>query len=253
MDISKKQNQPEPDTATNSGSTKLVDNLHISAEEIEKDGFSDSMKSRKKYRDVADAAQAAFESAAYAAAAARAAVELSRSDFHDPDEQNSPNNQGRKAPDKDEHMKHESESGNQEIHHINDIAELKAKSVAELKRSASTSSSDSADDDLKVITMSMDEEDPVKLLDKDLVFDESDNETHNLGFDIKSTKLKGEVLATEKANIKIPSIIQAGIKGDSRQGYSAANAAEGSEIPSSKHLDIEKGPSSVRTRRVRGF
>ncbi|GER29873.1 regulator of Vps4 activity in the MVB pathway protein [Striga asiatica] len=33
---------------------------------------------RRKYRDVADAAQAAFESAAYAAAAARAAVELSR-------------------------------------------------------------------------------------------------------------------------------------------------------------------------------
>ncbi|KAK8631205.1 hypothetical protein V6N13_079963 [Hibiscus sabdariffa] len=37
-----------------------------------------SIKARKKYRDVADAAQEAFESAAYAAAAARAAVELSR-------------------------------------------------------------------------------------------------------------------------------------------------------------------------------
>lgn len=35
---------------------------------------------RGKYKDVADAAQAAFESAAYAAAAARVAVELSRSD-----------------------------------------------------------------------------------------------------------------------------------------------------------------------------
>lgn len=38
---------------------------------------------RRKYKDVADAAQAAFESAAYAAAAARAAVELSRSESAD--------------------------------------------------------------------------------------------------------------------------------------------------------------------------
>ncbi|CAH9115866.1 unnamed protein product [Cuscuta epithymum] len=36
------------------------------------------MEVNRKYKDVADAAQAAFESAAYAAAAARAAVELSR-------------------------------------------------------------------------------------------------------------------------------------------------------------------------------
>ncbi|KAK6133830.1 hypothetical protein DH2020_032423 [Rehmannia glutinosa] len=38
----------------------------------------------RKYKDVADAAQAAFESAAYAARAARAAVELSRSESTDP-------------------------------------------------------------------------------------------------------------------------------------------------------------------------
>lgn len=55
--------------------------------------FSDSRKGKKKYRDVADAAQAAFESAAYAAAAARAAVELSRSDSHDPDDHSSPHSQ----------------------------------------------------------------------------------------------------------------------------------------------------------------
>ncbi|CAK8574103.1 unnamed protein product [Lathyrus sativus] len=48
------------------------------------DELSDSFKGRKKYKDVADAAQAAFESAAYAAAAARAAVELSRFQPHDP-------------------------------------------------------------------------------------------------------------------------------------------------------------------------
>lgn len=42
--------------------------------------LSESMKVRRKYKDVADAAQDAFESAAYAAAAARAAVELARSE-----------------------------------------------------------------------------------------------------------------------------------------------------------------------------
>nr|GMD77146.1 Spindle pole body protein [Ipomoea batatas]GME13395.1 Spindle pole body protein [Ipomoea batatas]GME19933.1 Spindle pole body protein [Ipomoea batatas] len=53
-----------------------------------------------KYKDVADAAQAAFESAAYAAAAARAAVELSRSEsggsHHPP--YNSPRLHTTKAP-----------------------------------------------------------------------------------------------------------------------------------------------------------
>ncbi|XP_057481782.1 uncharacterized protein LOC130768709 [Actinidia eriantha] len=47
--------------------------------------FSESMKGRKKYKDVAAAARDAFESAAYAAAAARAAVELSRSESWDED------------------------------------------------------------------------------------------------------------------------------------------------------------------------
>lgn len=50
------------------------------------ENFSDSMKGRRKYRDVADAAQVAFESAAYAAAAARSVVELSCSESFDPDD-----------------------------------------------------------------------------------------------------------------------------------------------------------------------
>ena len=50
-------------------------------------GFSDSFKaSREKYKDVADAAQAAFESAAYAASAARAAMELYRSEPREDDD-----------------------------------------------------------------------------------------------------------------------------------------------------------------------
>lgn len=71
----KNQNQMvEPET---SGKESI--NLHVSDDKL-----SDSIETRKKYKDVADAAQAAFESAAYAAAAARAAVELSRSESHDP-------------------------------------------------------------------------------------------------------------------------------------------------------------------------
>ncbi|CAA0833023.1 Regulator of Vps4 activity in the MVB pathway protein [Striga hermonthica] len=51
---------------------------------------------RRKYRDVADAAQAAFESAAYAAAAARAAVELSRSGSSDPGGPHTPTTSARR-------------------------------------------------------------------------------------------------------------------------------------------------------------
>lgn len=82
--------QPKPDPQVNSGAAVCRDNSPILLEEVE--GFSESMKGRRKYRDVADAAQAAFESAAYAAAAARAAVELSCSESLDSDDQNSPRN-----------------------------------------------------------------------------------------------------------------------------------------------------------------
>ncbi|CAJ2630750.1 unnamed protein product [Trifolium pratense] len=61
-------------------------NVQISVNEGKGDEFSDSFKGKKKYKDVADAAQAAFESAAYAAAAARAAVELSRFQSHNDDD-----------------------------------------------------------------------------------------------------------------------------------------------------------------------
>ncbi|KAL3644646.1 hypothetical protein CASFOL_009826 [Castilleja foliolosa] len=57
----------------------------------------DTSMRRRKYKDVADAAQAAFESAAYAAAAARAAVELSRSGSTDPDGGGGPHSSGGKT------------------------------------------------------------------------------------------------------------------------------------------------------------
>ncbi|XVF71649.1 hypothetical protein PTKIN_Ptkin12aG0056300 [Pterospermum kingtungense] len=73
-------------------SAKLDDPEHKDAaayglpREIKLDeNLSESIKARKNYRDVAAAAQEAFESAAYAAAAARAAVELSRTQPQDSD------------------------------------------------------------------------------------------------------------------------------------------------------------------------
>ncbi|KAK1412073.1 hypothetical protein QVD17_33038 [Tagetes erecta] len=61
--------------------------------------FNESRTGKKKYKDVEDAAQAAFESAAYAAAAARAAVELSRSRSFGSDNPDSPNSRPRKVLD----------------------------------------------------------------------------------------------------------------------------------------------------------
>ncbi|KAK4834529.1 hypothetical protein QYF36_024344 [Acer negundo] len=70
------------------------DDTHDFPEELNLDEkLSESVRARKKYRDVATAARDAFQSAAHAAAAARAVVELSRSDSqysdvedHDDDE-----------------------------------------------------------------------------------------------------------------------------------------------------------------------
>uniref|UniRef100_A0A803QKA6 Regulator of Vps4 activity in the MVB pathway protein n=1 Tax=Cannabis sativa TaxID=3483 RepID=A0A803QKA6_CANSA len=58
---------------------KRLQDTVLSEETKQAEHFSESMKTRRKYRDVADAAQEAFQSAAYAANAARAAVELSMS------------------------------------------------------------------------------------------------------------------------------------------------------------------------------
>ncbi|KAG6601795.1 IST1-like protein, partial [Cucurbita argyrosperma subsp. sororia] len=70
-----RQNQPETDGG-------VGENLKFSTEV--------PSGSKQKYKDVADAAQATFESAAQAAAAARAAMELSRPESQDPDGPSSP-------------------------------------------------------------------------------------------------------------------------------------------------------------------
>lgn len=215
--------------------SKPEDSSETSPREMRKeDGLSDSVKARKKYKDVADAAQAAFESAAYAAEAARAAVELSRTGSHDPGDHDSPSNHQRKVIDGQQPVNIVSRSKNQEIHgEIQAESSKKSKNIAELERAMSTSNSDSTEENLNVPTMSFDEVDPIKLLEKDTVFYDSDKE--DVGSSLK------QIPSSSKAVLKVKS------------GQPAADAAKGSEFQSKQHLDMVKGPISVRTRQVRGY
>ncbi|KAM0016782.1 putative vacuolar protein sorting-associated protein Ist1 [Helianthus debilis subsp. tardiflorus] len=130
-------------------------------EVVEALSFSESTKGKKKYRDVADAAQAAFESAAYAAAAARAAVELSRSRSFDSDNLDSPNSRPRKVL-----------SSNNE----------KSKLWVENEKTLESESEPEQEGEIKT---SKNDSDP---LVKSMVFDESDNEIENEQRDYSSTK-----------------------------------------------------------------
>ncbi|KAI9084943.1 hypothetical protein K1719_033116 [Acacia pycnantha] len=114
-------------------------------------GLSDSFKAREKYNDVADAAQAAFESASYAASAARAAMELYRSQPHDDDDDpsNSTSPQQRKLLDGQDHKQNLSENQGEESD----------KSLEKPgKQEEDISSSDSAHEILKEKSVLVDEE-----------------------------------------------------------------------------------------------
>lgn len=128
------------------------------------DEMERSTPRRTKYKDVADAAQAAFESAAYAAAAARAAVELSRSESGDSSHLRPRNVTDPIKPKFDEDI-HE---------HIETTTRVKfEKKDSELKRTFSSSSSDSSDDDVKEATRIY-SADSGKVNQGNVVFDESD-------------------------------------------------------------------------------
>lgn len=79
-EVNQHQEQPIADKLAKMNEPELADYNHdVNGTKEKEETFSNSMKARITYRDVADAAEDAFESAAYAAAAARAAVELSQS------------------------------------------------------------------------------------------------------------------------------------------------------------------------------
>ncbi|KAJ7954080.1 IST1-like protein [Quillaja saponaria] len=220
-----KQKQPMPDV-------KVEDNLDIFPEKGKDDGFSDSFKTRQKYKDVADAAQAAFKSAAYAAEAARAAVELSRSEPRDPDEHDSPNARPTKTSDTHDMTEHMSQKEVEDTDIEKQVEDLKVSNGAEEQRKEnSASSSYSAEENSKDTMMFIDGVDEGDPFEKELVFDDSDNET-----DIKHNGIKCQE--------QIPSRYISDLK---------TVPIAGSELQSRHQLDVQKRPFSVRTRQVRGF
>ncbi|KAB1221042.1 IST1-like protein [Morella rubra] len=241
-DVNKKQNQTEPGPSVCLDSNKHGDNLGISCEE--KENLDDGFKARRKYKDVADAAQAAFESAACAAAAARAAVELSRSEPHTPGDHDSPKF-GRGKANSQEIGRPNSKLVSGETRNVNEkqAGEMKQKKnvEAELKRSISISSSDSAEDIVYIRTISSDLTDQVDPFEKSLHFDESD---------IESTVQEQSRMPSHK---QIPSGFQAGLKGKSVLGHPLGHVAEASGMPGAQRLNIERRPISARTRQVRGY
>ncbi|XVF03419.1 hypothetical protein REPUB_Repub04eG0259700 [Reevesia pubescens] len=233
LDASKRQSLPKLDASAKARSHAGDD-----------DEFSDSTKARKKYRDVADAAQAAFESAAYAAAAARAAVELSRSS-HDPDDQNSPNSQRKRVSER-----HGSNFKDKETHQAEVLNQ--SKKTPETKISSPTSSEDSKEGNLDLRTMSLDEVDLLKLLEKEVVIYDSDDDnynSHGSSFNMNTRKLKDK----DSSDKHIPSSLRTGLKVETGTENPTEHVSESSGMKGKRHFTINKGAFSLRTRQVRGY
>ncbi|KAJ7943184.1 IST1-like protein [Quillaja saponaria] len=227
-----KQNQPISDS-------EVEDNLDIFPETGRNYHFSDSFKTRQKYKDVADAAQAAFESAAYAAAAARAAVELSRSEPRDPDDQNSPNARPTRIPDRHGMTRLMSQTEDKETR-IEKQVDLKLRNSLEVGKEKSASNSTSAEQISKetmVPTDAFGEDDP---FEKELVFDDSDNETY---INHNSTKSQEQISSRHLS----------GLKAGPGHTNPISHAGAESDLQSRQQLDLQKRPISVRTRQVRGY
>ncbi|XP_039065375.1 uncharacterized protein LOC120210752 [Hibiscus syriacus] len=199
--------------------------------------FSDSPKARKKYKDVADAAQAAFESAAHAAAAARAAMELSRSDFHDPDDHNSLDSQRKRVFDTHE----PSGSKGKEPHQGSQAEESNQGTMTSEIKISSPSSKESSEGNLDMRTMSLDEVDPIKLLEKEVVIHYSDDDIHDFydpSFDMNTREFKGKddehsentgPMFQNSSDNQVPTTLHAGLKHETGPENPSENAIRSSE------------------------
>ncbi|KAI9072635.1 hypothetical protein K1719_045402 [Acacia pycnantha] len=222
-------------------------NIQILSNGGKDDQFSDSLEVKKKYKDVADAAQAAFESAAYAAAAARAAVELSRSESHDPppNDHNTAEDGGGNSgeimskvvdkeivPPLDDHNTHDDHHSNsgEIMPEVVDKKFVKENQVEEFNQSDS--------EDVKEAAVSVVAEVDAPPLKDEPVFDESESEAghEHEGKQISSKSHDGEV---------------AGF--DSKDPISKADTGSKKQSPLSMNFEKFKKPFSVRTRRVWGF
>ncbi|CAL9214829.1 unnamed protein product [Arabidopsis halleri] len=217
------------EASTSTEGTSDVSKAKLTSEDERGEGYglSDSVKrGKKKYKDVADAAQAAFESAGHAAEAARAAVELSQ---FSPRGHDSPGNiGGGNSFHGSENKESEQEQGGND-----DSSEGEGDVRSESKRSMS----DSEDiiDDLPVMSF---REDPVKLLEKDTVIYDSEEETQSSVETITIPKSKDE-----------QSLMVGSNRADTRH---VDHMVHSIEDPIMRKAGL-KGPVSVRTRQVRGY
>ncbi|TKY69374.1 IST protein [Spatholobus suberectus] len=218
------QNQREPE--------KKEENVSILPSRGKDEELTDSFKAGQKYKDVAAAAQAAFESAAYAAAAARAALELSRSESHDPDDHDSPSLQPRKVEDGHDNMRPQLEE--KEILSETQREDLN-KDIDELQKPKDIISCNLTDEILKGATVSVDAEIEADSLEKEVVFDDSDDETDNKQNRNQSSKQTSLGYG-------------AGIEVGSGSRQLVINTVPGSKMQSAPQLDLQKRPISVRTR-----
>ncbi|XP_030549247.1 vacuolar protein sorting-associated protein IST1 [Rhodamnia argentea] len=223
---------------------ELAEGSQSSSPEGKEEPSSDSFQMKKKYKDVADAAQAAFESAAYAAAAARAAVELSRSGSNGPDDRDGPDTRKAKSFHKAESAnKLEVQGGEEDGEHQAPDKPLGV-NAGESKQSISSSSSKPEEIDATSLEKA-----------KEAIFDESEDEREDEGRaytglpnqDDGKSKDGGKVEATPRLSPQkqIPSRFQAGIKMDADPGLAKIHAGEASKV--------RNVPFSVRTRQVRGY
>ncbi|KAF8033103.1 hypothetical protein BT93_D1870 [Corymbia citriodora subsp. variegata] len=233
---------------------ELVEGMQSSSPGGKEDSSSDSFQ-MKKYKDVADAAQAAFESAAHAAAAARAAVELSRSGSHDPDDRDGPDTPKAKSFHKVESAdKLEAQRGAvDDEHQVPDMPSLSI-NPGGLKQSISSSSS-------KLEEIEVTSSDKTGHAEE-VIFDKSEDEGEDGGRtyaglpnqDDGKSKDSGKVEATPRLSSQkqIHSRFWAGRKMDVDPGLATTHAAKASKMQNAQ-LNLDGRPFSVRTRQVRGY
>ncbi|CAH2037944.1 unnamed protein product [Thlaspi arvense] len=210
-----------------------VSNAKLTSEEgkdeiIEDYELSDSVKrGKKKYKDVADAAQAAFESAAHAAEAARAAVELYQFSPRGGDSQGNTGG-GNLSSGSENKKSDQKQEGNDE-----DLSDGEVDARSESKRSMSDS--EEIIEDVPVMSF---REDPVKLLEKDVVIYDSDEETPYGVKTNDTTKIEDE-----------QHVMHGSHRADTGHVDDMVRSVED---PIMRKVGL-KGPISVRTRQVRGY
>ncbi|KAF9593161.1 hypothetical protein IFM89_020457 [Coptis chinensis] len=267
------QNQPKTNITVNMDNAKNGDQTPDVIEEMDQiEGSSGSLRTRKRYSDVASAAQAAFESAAYAAAAARAAVELSQDNY--PNDRRSPAPRRRNRSDSDgssrsgiknhvvgtasaEVENSEDRLGFEKIHSIeNPSSESDGEewqqnhkkshsknskgraSKESLERSLSASSSDSAGDSTNETNIASTIQVEIKPSEK-MAFDQSDNETEN-EYDYGALPLSDEY--------RFGVGVKSGLSTDEFPKARQNNTTDYEEEVHLKGLNIGRRPISVRTR-----